>query len=458
MTKSLSRVVGEGTVWASGSTLLLKVVGLGYAVIVLSNLSVYEYGVTELVLSIPPLLSILSLPGLESVLMADMGVEKGKGNVSKMRYLLESYMSMRIVTGILAWALLFFSAPLIQEYYNENIATLVRIVSFSFLFGPFRTLAQTLFRVSLQFREMALYAAAEEIGKFIIVAICLLWLDMSILAVGLAYVGADVVALLLFGFPMYKIYQRLFSGTKFTDGFKSPLYLWYEHGKWSVFGSYLGNFGQNIRLWFIKVFVSTEAVAIFSVAVGLFQHTAALLPLHKILAPMIPQYVDEKKRFYKLIDKGIKYQVLGYAIIGLGGAICFPILFLFVFPEYMDSYFLYLVLLLALIPAGMSSIFSSVFFAFKAQRDLFFAIVLRTVMIIILLPILLPMFGLFGAAFEFVATRTIFTWERYRKLCKIAPDFRVNVRDFTRFDSVDRELLRAARAKVSGSIGFLTRR
>ena len=448
MAARLGKVISEGVAWVSAGSVVNKVIGVAYVALVLSHLSVYEYGVVELLLSIPPLLGILNLPGLEPVITADLSREKGVGNYKKIRYIVESYFCLRSFLAVVAWALLFFSAPLVEIYYNQNISTMVMVLSFTFLSSPLRTMYTVVFRTNLQYKFVAIYRFTEEAGKLVILAFALLWLDWGPLSVIVAYVGADVVALTLLSFPFLKHLREVLGPRVRTGGWKDPFHTIKAHGKWSIFGSYLEKFGQNIRPWIIKFFLGTQAVGIYALAMGMYQNTGSLLPISQVITPILPRYLHDKPKLFMLINSAIKYKFLAYVVVCLIMAAVVPVIIHLFFPDYSDAYPLFIGFLVATVPSSFSGIFQVTFVALQAQKSLFFANVLRLSTILVFLPISLYLVGFYGIALELFITRSFFAFNRYQKLLTLLPGYRLSLLKMFTITSTDRMLWQKVRKKL----------
>ncbi|MFT7507226.1 MAG: O-antigen/teichoic acid export membrane protein [Acidimicrobiales bacterium] len=445
MTQSIKKTIVGGATWMSIGAVASKIIGVAYLVIVLSNLSLYQYGVVKLLLSIPPLLGFLNLPGLELAIIADMGLEKGRQNMERMRYIYNSYLSVRYVMGFVGWAVLFFVAPFVASHYNEAIADMVRIISFTFLLSPIRSTFLVVFKVALQFKLMAGYSFVEEVGKLAVLSVALFVFHLGPTAVIAAYVGADIVALLSFSLLFLVTKKNLFQGNFSLTGWKDPLYTLRAHGKWSVLSSYLGMFGQNIRPWVIKFFLGTEAVGLYGLAVGMYQQTSSVFSVSRVVSPIIPQYLEKKNMIYLLINSAIKYQLLTMVLSAALMAAVFPILINTFFPSYSPAYLLYILLLPSLIPLSFTSIFEPTFHALKAQKNLFFASILRLGILVCLLPITILLFGLYGIAVEFIVTRTVYSCNRYLHLRKTLPGYSLQLSDIFSVTETDRVILRKIR-------------
>lgn len=441
MTRSVKRTIVQGVAWTATTTWLNKVVGITYVLVVLSHLSVYEYGLTELVISIPPLLSFFGLPGLEAVIMADMSTELGREKRARARYLLASYLSVRVVLGVVAFAVLFFSSHVVEAMYNESIATMVQIVSFSFLFGPLRSAYQILFRVSLRFDLYSIHRVVEECAKLAVVFVCLVVLDLGPTAVAIGYLSTDLVAIPVF-LPFFVMLWRRVLGELTTAGWTDPLHTLRAHGKWGIMGSYLAILSQSVRLWIIKFFLGTHAVGLFAVAMGMYQNTASLFPVTQVVAPIIPQYTEKRPTMYRLINGAIKYQFTANIFAAVAMMALMPLLIHSFFPSYADSYWLYLCFLAAMLPVSFSGVFEATFFALKAQRDLFFANISFIMAVVCVLPVAIWLFGFYGIAIELFVTRVVYAAGRYRKLKQLLPDYTLRTKELLTVSDQDRLLLR----------------
>ncbi len=441
MTASLKRTIGEGAAWISTGNALLKILGILYSILLLSQLSVYEYGVVELLLSIPPLLGFLSLAGLENVLVADMSNAKGKCQTEKVRYILSSYFSIRFLLACIGTFMLFFAADVIARFYNESVVLMIQLLSITFVIGSVRSVFLIVFNVNYDFHLVALYRFAEELIRFLIILTAFVWFTVNPLAVIIAYVFTDIVTVSIFIPAFYASKKRLLGHVWFSEGFLHPLYILKNHGKWSIFQTYLGLFGQNIRPWIIKTLLGTQAVGIFALAIGMYKHTVSLFPLAKIVAPIIPRFLEKPQQLYKLVNGTIKYQMFILIVVSISVSFVMLLLVTYLFPDYIKAYPLYLAMLVSVIPASFSSIFETVFHGLRAQKNLFFVGVLRLVVILLLLPVSLWVFGLYGVAVELLITGAVYTYERYKKLKHLLPGYQFRLADLIHFSELDKMLL-----------------
>lgn len=443
--KSVFRTIGEGTFWTSSSTFVVKAIGLATIFIMLRQLGVGEYGVLELVLSITTLLSIFFLPGLESIVTADMGVEKGRGNLSSARNILVAFMTLQFICATVAWFLVFFGARFFASLYNIP-PHYVEVVAFLFLIGPIRSAYSILFRVNLRFFLLSTLTVIEEGCKLAVLVILFFVTELGVFKMLFVILGSQVSALFILAPAFIRSWRSL------QGGADVPMPWWgllRGHGKWGVFATYVGNVGKSGRLWLIQRFLGAEAVGIYSVASGLMGHTAALAPLYAVITPMLPQFVHDQARFKRLVNKAIQYQMLAYMFIGIFAFFLFPPVLGWFFPAYVAAFPLFQVMLLTLFPAAVIIIVNPVFAAFKLQKSLFVSMSIRSAMTIVLTYVGVILFGIWGVVFEALVTSVLQTIERVWTLRRHVPGLIINPVHFFRFDEDDRLILGKARTVIS---------
>jgi len=434
--KTLSRIVGEGTVLSSGSSFITKIIGLVILFLVLSRLSIYEYGLAKLALSLVPLLSFLKLPGMDTVLITDIAREKGLGNLSKAKALFIGYFRLQLILAFVAWFILFFGAEIVDLFYEGQITFLIRIISFSFIFSVFRTIITSFLSTELEFKNQSLFSILEELSKLILLIIIFSKFNFGPAGFVFAIVFASLIPILFFSGYIYKYYKSIYGSVKkdSTNIFE----IIKLHGKWAIALSYLNEFGKNIRLWIIKFMIGTEAVAIFSVAVGFYSNTTGLFPFNSVLSTVIPRFLNDKKRFFRIIRKSIKYQFAVLSILGVFSFLVFPPVINIIFPQYIDSVILFKVMLISLLGVSFTSIFTIIFNSLKQQKSLFSSIAIKTIFTIIFAPIFIYFFGIVGVAIEFVLSVFVMAIDRFIIVKKIFPTLKLFSRDFWSFDVEDK--------------------
>lgn len=444
--RSLTRIVSEGSAWVLFSTVSLKVIGLVSIFVVLSNLSVYEYGVVELILSVLPIFSLFLLPGLNTVIVADMGLAKSRGEYGVVRGILRAYGRMYLLFAGVAWALLFFGSEIVAQVYDDHFALFFKIIAFSLVLSPIRMLCSVFFTYMLRFREQSLIGFFEEIFKLTFVLVFVAYFGLGIKGMLLAIVLSQALMLAFLAPYGYSLYRRTFSA--YPPAPISAYSLLRSHAKWGMLATYVGSAGQSVRTWIIKSILGTEAVALFAVALGIYGHVLSLVPISSVVGPMLAQQMGDVRRLVLLLSKSIKYQFVGFVLAAVGAAVALPVLVYSLFPQYSDALVLVLALSLMLLPASFDTFFPHIFSAFQAQRNQFFATLYKVVLTAVLFPPALMLFGLVGACYALVAVTILYDLERYRAVRKLLPSFRLDLRGMLSYDVIDRQIVDKIRSAL----------
>ncbi|MCB9809985.1 oligosaccharide flippase family protein [Candidatus Nomurabacteria bacterium] len=439
--KGVIRTVGEGTLWMSGGNILMKLIGIFYVLIILSHLSVAEFGLVELALSIPGLLGIMNLSGLQPVLIADLVAMHTKGEVEKMRFLVSSYISLQTILSIMAAGSLFVATIFLKDLFYQDTILMVQILTLTFLVHPVRSLIIIGCNITHNYRRLALFSLMSEIVKIILVVTLLFVFDMGALGVVMAYVLTEIFVTCI-NIPIIFAFRReLFKSRLLSCGLFEPFSVLKNHAKWSVLQNGVYTFGRDIRPWIIQFFLGTQAVGIFGAAMGMYMHASSLFPLSRVIAPIIPAYVEQKNKLINFINHAIKYQLLVLMSAVFLIIVFMPFLLFNIFPDYKDAYPLFILLSLNLIASSFSRVFETAFHALKLQRDLFASIVVNTTLTICILPITIILFGIKGVAVEVFITGLIYTISRYKVLKNVLPDYSFVLNSLYTKSSIDTLIL-----------------
>jgi len=390
------------------------------------------------------------------VITADLVFLSTNNKINDMRNLLSSYISIRILLSIVAIFLLLGATVVFDNYFHEDIILIVRLLVFSLIISPLKSLIFISYSITHDFMKLSLFSLSGEVIKLASVIVLFTVLDYGPLVAILAFVISDVLTGLLFSPALFSMKKALLANVMLTDYIFKPLHVLKNHAKWSVLQGGIYFFGQNIRLWIIQFFLGTQAVGIYGVAMGMFQHVSSLFPLSRVIAPIIPAYLDDKSRLTQFINSAIKYQLSILILFAVGSIIFVPFLINAFFPEYVTAYPLFVLLTLTLIPGSFSRIFETAFHALKLQKNLFTSNLVLFVMILIILPASIYLFGLYGIAVEFFITGSIYTLGRYRVLKKIIQNYCFPPSLLFNLSTTDRILFSKIRKFVINRIQLIT--
>ncbi len=453
---SVVKTVGKGVAWTSGAILVGKILTIANIFIILRNLTVYEYGFNELVLSIISTVGILLLPGLVTTIIADLSVERGRENLAAMKQIFTQYFFLNLALGFLAWAVLFFgSAPIAAWAGNPYAAQFLHIASFLFLISPMRTITITLSTVMLRYFEQSFYNVFEEAFKMILMFVLLVQMHTGIHGLMYSIVLSQLLVVLMY-LPRTISAYRHFADAESESG----IFFWNlvrEHRKWSIASSYIGTLTQNARLWGIKALLGTEAVGLFAFAYGVMNNITSLVPLSSVIAPVIPHYIDKRDQLVRMVRASVKIQIavtVGFLVLAL--IISNAVVRMF-FPNYIDAIPLVYIMLFSIVPNGIVSVYTPVFNAFKEQRSLFMSNVFKAVLMCVSLPVSVYFFGSLGTAIELNLTTYINSIERHIRLQKLLPTYSLSWSVLFKSDAYEREAASTVFRGLLGKLGGFTR-
>ena len=445
--KNLASTLGKGTLWLVSGDIVVKVTGLLYLFLILSHLAVYEYGLVKLALSVPALLSVFGLAGLHPVMVADLITLKEQKRFSEMSFKLSAFLSAKVVMGIVAAAGLFGSTFLFTHFFSEEILNLVRILSILFLLGPVRSLIVLSLEVSKNFKIRSWFAVFEEIIKLLLVFILLSLLHQGVTGVIVATVAANFLVAAAFLPICLSILRNEITGPILSRGVWSPWSVFRDHAKWSIFFDSLNNFALNIRPWIVQFILGMSAVGIYGIAMALLSPLKSLVPISRVILPILPSYIEKKIVMIKIINSSIKYKLYSQVILSITAIAALPILFIFL-PDYQEAQWLFAAMTLAFIPQSFQQMFSVVFHAFKMQKNLFVTTLLNLAAVMLLLPASLLFFGLYGVAVELFITQSLFVYSRYKALKRPLPEYTLPYKDLISITPTDKWLFKKIINKV----------
>lgn len=439
--KSLLRTIGEGGIISFSGNFLLKLTAIFSTIVVLRYLSVYEYGLWQLVLGILSLFSAVTLPSISDVFVADLSRELGRKREDIYKAIFGQISLLMIGLGILSATLLFFAAPLITKASGFSFDFILRVLSLYLIFDALQGIYVIAFYSHLRFFYYQSLKVVNRILYLILASALLIYFKMGILGVVYAYVFSSGISLIIY-LPAFVSTVRYLINVP-ADINYSLWEMFRAHGKWAMIRDYAEGGLFSARPWIIGYFLGVEAVALVSLAFALFGELMTIIPLNQVLAPIIPREMEDKFRFKKLIEKGIKYTMWLYLGMGLAAYFAMPYFVEFFFPKYVPSLPLFNILLLYMPAVPFLLMTERVFYAVKAQKELFISTILpKASSLLLAMPPLLKFFGIFGTAFEFLISNFMIAFARMRYI-KSASGLIIRIAPLELFklDSEDRLLL-----------------
>lgn len=448
---SFFRKIIEGGMWLSATSFANKALGLVTSVLILRFLSTYEFGLYKLVFALYGMLSLFLFSGFDQIAITDVMRAKADGDHKLVKRIFVEFFSFKVVVSVFLFAVTYGGAWFAETYYDANIAWLVRIISFFFLISAVERSMNLVFNYYMAFRAMALFTFFEEATKLLLLLFFIFVAGFGVSGVVLAAVASSGITFILFLPYALLLVKRLpnlseksISKGKGVFGGEGSV-LWrafLSYGKWVVGLRYVNEFQRNIRLWLLRYFLSTEAVGFFAIAESLYSQLVGLFPIGKILLPIVSGNIKNRTRIRNLLYYGTKYGMPLSILAGSAAVVLVPALVWSVFPQHTASIPIFYIFVIAIITTASANGLTAIFYAEREQRAHFFITFSVAVATLALGAILIPVFGVYGAALEFVATAFMFNFMRMRYLFKRYPELHFDTRMLFRFGAEDREFLR----------------
>ena len=385
----------KGFVAAFTGDILLKVLGLAATAVVLRELSPYQYGQWQLLLSVVVAFGAITVPGIASMLVADISREIGAGNIRRANSIAVRASVMFVGLSTLGALTLFVAAPHIRTVSGIDMVFLMRVLSLSIFALGIKQSYQMIMLSQLEFVYAQAMKTIDRLAYLAGIGGFVLFFDFGFHGVVFSYVLSTCTSVVVFAPYMLGLFMKEVSEQE-LDEWRPFIDAVWVRGKWA-----LGSDGVNALIgaawpWIVGYFLSIELVGIISVTLLILGQIAAFVPVNYVLRAVLPRTVDETERMRDWLFRSMKISFWGHIIAGVAAFIACAILFPLFFPQYVASLVLLAALLITLPLRGLAVAASEWFFASALQKELFLITSIPKALTYALLPVSLWYGGLLG--------------------------------------------------------------
>lgn len=428
---------GEGhyAIWGTAA----KGIGFLNTIITLSALTLYQYGVFQLLLSLYGLASYFTSIG-DGVVNNDIThyiKEKKEGHAKKLFF---QYNLLRVIISVILWALFFFGASLFSEKYTSEFVNELRIISFLFLSEIFFTATESLIVAREKFAIAARRPLIAKFTQLLVLVGLYFYNGIGLREILISMIVGSAISVLTLAPIFFAIHNKWKGSLYPSENILKRIFLTY--GKWDLYRQFVSQIVSRMQPWLIKFFVGTEAVAIFSLASALINGLKDFAFPAKTLKTLVPLSLDDPQKTQKIFINSMRYIFILSIAISILALIFAPIIVNNLLPQYKLSLPLFYIMLLG-VPFSALGIITGVFIiALRKQKFLFSHAFLKGVFISLFYVILLPIFGLWALALERIATPLIMFFVTYFYIVKIRPGINIDLKSLFKFTREDREFFR----------------
>ncbi len=421
-----------------GSLRIYETIATGISLVnsffILTALSIYQFGLYQLVLSFIAIVSSLNFKLFDGMVGIEMRHIFNKSKLSSAKKMLKEYAFIKIFLSSVLAVMVFFASGFIAKYYGSDIGLFVKIISVLLVIEALISIETAFFKSIFSFSYFAI-PLIRELLKLVILACFFFFGSLGVADVLGIHILGWLGALILTSFLFLKEYKKVFrkisssSGSLLKNVFK-------KHGKWILLRHVFSRITKNTTPWLIKIFVSVEAVALYSLARNLVSLLEEIIPVNMFPWVFLSK-IDKKEEMKYLFSRSTKYVIwLGLAIFVIGFFV-FPFVINIILPKYNTAMPLFKLMLLVLPIFGFYKLLKGTLSVLREYKILALRVFTEGVVMIGTLVIFLPTIGVYGAVISYIAiyiARVIFF---YPALIKAHPHFKLYFGDFLIFDKYD---------------------
>lgn len=409
--ESTKNKVIKGVTFLGVSNIIMRFISFFSVFLIVRSLSVFEYGIVTLFLSLAgPLNSFVSIGGTDDLMVADVSASLGRNDLSRAKSIMWHFFRLRFVLLITALLAVYFFRDLVQEKYGGEIAKYFWLFAFLVSAQFIRNIYIIILNIYEKFSLLSYINIAEVFFRFVLIAAFFASGNLNIYFLIVAYIFGTSLSALIFTGSVVKIWKGL-SGVRLA-GWKIIYEILKRHGKWQIIAEILSSPVNAIKYWLIKVFVSVEAIGLLSLANSLFSVLASLVPLRAVALPIVVKKAHDKPLFVKLLRKLTKYSMIVHMLIILAAQIIIVPLIPFVFPKYTLAIPIFQLLTLRLLFNSTSITQTAAFLAYQRQKFFTFTTFIVLFSVLFLSPPFMLKFGIQGSVLESLISIALITAAR----------------------------------------------
>ncbi len=445
-----------------GGLRMWELVGSGLSLInsffILSSLSLHQFGLYQLTLSLVGIVAGFNLDPFDGVISMEVRHGLNKGEPAGAKRLFWEYWLIKMFLAVVLTALIFAGAGWAAHRYGDDIALFLRLAGLVLILETAQSLQRIFFKSVYSFAYFGA-SATRELGKFLPLLSFFYFSDLSLTKVMSIHVAGWLVSLLFTSYLFLKTRPTWLAdaGGWVRGRFLIPALL-RAQGRWVFLRYSFARLTKNVTPWLIKLFVSTEAVALYSIAINLVAMLVEFFPVNMVPYVYLAK-IEDKRELRHWFNKSVKYIFWFGVLVALAALVIVPPLVAMVLPKYRSALPLFKIMMVAVPVYGIYKLMKSILTVLREYGILAMRLVSEAVLLWVSLALLLPTLGVYGAAVSYIVVylgRVLFF---YPALVRKYPHLSFSVNDFFRFDRYDKDFLEKLwHYASSASVNFLGRK
>jgi|GEM_PF-2685122 len=398
--------------------------------IIIYFLSIYEYGVFKLIISLIAIFQIFLFSGFDGVVRNEMAIALKNNKQKDVSQIFFEFIFFKALLTLIIWIVLYLFIHYFFQYrYDLVFISILKIASFTLILNCFSELFSLFFKGTGNLYQISIVNSILEIIRLFFLLVLFKILGASISVLFFSIIIIQILSHVIYFIIGRKILINWWADFRF--GLPRNIFkILFSHGKWSIFSNMFSSFTSNIINYIIKIFISTEAVAIYNVANSIVSNLYQLLPINKILTIFLPYKIDINNLKKEYFFQGVKYLSYLYIFLMVIGYVGGGILFKFIFVKYSASLPILYTMLLIFPFFGLLDFIGAYLYVLKHQKDLFWASFVKNLIIIILSPLFIFLFGVYGTGITYVIYNLIWICSLYLIVINRYPELVLSIYSF----------------------------
>src|SRR3989344_2972129 len=415
-----------------------KAIGLLNTFFILKSLSLYEYGVFQLLLSGYAFISNFTSPAGNAV-GNDISRLIGERREPEAKKLFWEYNRLRILGGGILCLVAFFGSYLFLFKYDYNFIINLQLLAVIMMLEILFTTLKAVLRLRLFFGQVASRSTFYKVAQLIFLSASYFFFNLGTTEVLWSMIAGSLLSSLLLVPVVARAYGPWRGLAMSNQKFLIPKLK--SQGKWEIFSVGFSKSSTYFQPWITKILINTEAVAIFSIAQTMLGTIYSFFPT-KTISALVPLKMEDKELIQRVYTIAVKYLVFFGVACGLVALVLSgPVIRQF-FEQYTVS-LPYFYALLPIIPVTAASLVTSAFLvAHRKQKFLFLEKILKSAIGIPLYFILLPLFDIWGLVAQSLIVSVVLFSVMYFYTVKWQVGIKLELRRILSFGAEDREFVK----------------
>ena len=443
-----SQKLGHGLRELTMASIITKPLGVVNATILFSCLSIHEFGLFALAQSLFSLVNFISGFAQGELVVSRFAKIKEQGQEEACANLFRSFLVLGVLGVFCTTSIAIIVVHWVVGGQKLTFMLLVAGACVAFL-SPCRNFVLVFFQARENFKSIKVLELSCRISLTLGYSLFVFGFGFGLLGVFVSNIIANLIPLIVGGASFFLETIRAVRHPKLEPIFS----LIKGEGKWLLARWGIATGHGSGRPWLILSILGTEAVALFEAAKTVLGICKDVVPLKKVLLPLMSRAVIHESRIKKLFQQASCYSAWLYA--GAGTLILFsaPLVFTVLFPKYQEAINIIQLMTMNLILLGFAAPQASIFFALDRQKFYFDTALLSfSFMFLFSIPGMV-LWGLNGLALAFVANNLVVSLTRYVYLSRQDARLQLSWKEFVKFDADDKKFfmgLLPGRIKVLG--------